>query len=62
MVWFTARKELEIAYFKWLDENKEVEDCPFNVISFLEIKGLLDEQKVKAFLESTKEMLNNDKG
>lgn len=43
---FSQRKKLEEEYYQWLEKTgKEhgvkVEDCPFNMIVFLEIKGLL---------------------
>lgn len=50
MVYFNERKKLEDLYIKWVEENK-VANCPFNVISFLEIKNLLNEKKVKELLE-----------
>ena len=50
MVYFNERKKLEDLYIKWVEENK-VANCPFNVISILEIKGLLNEKKVKELLE-----------
>lgn len=49
---FSQRKKLEEEYYQWLEKTgKEhgvkVEDCPFNMIGFLEIKGLLkDEIKI----------------
>ncbi len=36
---------------KWVEQEK-VANCPFNVISFLEIKDLLNRKKVVKFLES----------
>ena len=51
MLFFNYRKKLEEEYMKWVKQEK-VADCPFNVISFLEIKDLLDREKVVKFLES----------
>lgn len=51
MILFSARKRLENAYKEWLKENPKMKDCPFNVISFLQINNLLDEIKVKEYLE-----------
>lgn len=37
---FTQRKNLAEEYSMWVEEN-EIEECPFSVMSFLDIKGLL---------------------
>ena len=49
MLWFTHRKQLEKAYMKWVEKEKAA-NCPFNVITFLEIKNLLDRDKVIEYL------------
>lgn len=41
---YSEWKELEKEYYKWLDNDKYIEDCLFSVISFLSSKGLLKEQ------------------
>jgi hypothetical protein len=41
---FSKRKELEKEYYEWLYQNKIVKDCPFNVVTFLDSKGLLREK------------------
>lgn len=41
MNWFSDRKKLTTEYEKWLAQEPELKDCAFNVISFLESKGLL---------------------
>lgn len=51
MILFSARKRLEDAYKEWLKENPDIADCPLNVISFFQINNLLDEIKVKEYLE-----------
>ena len=51
MLYFSYRKKLEEEYMKWVKQEK-VANCPFNVISFLEMKGLLNREKVVKFLES----------
>ena len=48
---FSYRKKLEEEYMKWVEQEK-VANCPFNVISFLEMKDLLNREKVVKFLES----------
>lgn len=40
-MFFSERKKLEQEYYKWLDNNKNVKPCAFNVISFLSINGNL---------------------
>ena len=45
MVLFKERKELEEQYKQWLEENPEVKDCPFNVITFLQIIGRLKDNR-----------------
>lgn len=51
MILFNERKRLGEKYVKWLKENPKFADCPFNVISFLAINNLLDEENVKKYLE-----------
>lgn len=41
MIWFPERKQIEKMYYQWLEDNPTVKDSPFNVITFLEINGLL---------------------
>lgn len=50
MILFSDRVKLEDIYRKFLKDNK-AKDCPLSVISFLQLKGLLNEDKV---LELTK--------
>ena len=54
-VLFIDRKNLERAYCKWLKENKELKDCPFNVICFLAGNGLLDEEAIHDYLQEIAE-------
>lgn len=51
MLYFSYRKKLEEEYMKWVEQEK-VANCPFNVISFLEMKGLLNREKIDELLES----------
>lgn len=44
MIFFSDRKKIEEAYKEWLKENPEVADSPFNVISFMVIKGLVKDR------------------
>lgn len=41
MIWFKERKELEEQYYSWLRKNPEIDNSPFNVITFLEITNRL---------------------
>lgn len=54
IVFFSDRKKLENKYCEWLKRSKTAKDCAFNVITFL--SGLLDENKVKEFLEKFKKV------
>ena len=45
MVWFSERKELEKQYYEWIKENG-IADQPNSVIAFLEINGLLKDEKI----------------
>lgn len=49
MLWFGERKELENKYYEWV-EKESVNDCPFNVICFLQINGLIDVEKARKFI------------
>lgn len=51
MIYFSDRKKLEEKYKKWVKQEK-VANCPFNVISFLELNNLLNRKKVFKYLES----------
>ena len=50
MMFFIERNKLNELYKQWIKENK-VADTSFNVISFLEIKDLFNEEKVEEFLK-----------
>lgn len=60
---FSERQKLEKEYYKWLDNNKNVKPCVFNVISFLDMNGnLINKQefnKIK-ILEKALELACND--
>lgn len=51
MIYFSDRKKLDKIYKKWAEENY-VPKSTFNCITFL--SDLLDENKVKKFLEENK--------
>lgn len=50
MLIFSERKELGEIFEKWAKDFK-AKDCAFNVITFLEMSGLLDVERVKKYLE-----------
>ena len=62
MVWFSERKELEKQYYEWIKENG-IADQPNSMIAFLEINGLLKDEKVheKAGIAKPKPRTNFDK-
>ena len=47
---FSERIKLGVLFRKWCKEIG-AKECPTNMVTFLEVKGLLDDKKVKAFLE-----------
>lgn len=49
MIHFTKKIELGELYSKWVIEN-HLQDCPATVIHFLQVKGLLNEEKTHQFL------------
>lgn len=44
---FSERNKLAEEYRKWLLNNPEIKDCPFNIISFLDGKNILSKQSGK---------------
>lgn len=62
MNWFSDRKKLTTEYEKWLSQEPELKDCAFNVISFLEGKGLLKNIKeISIELTDKNNVTNADK-
>lgn len=53
MIGFGHRVKLEKMYHEWLKENG-VFDRPVSIIAFLQLKGLLNEDKVLEFLKGEK--------
>ena len=49
MIHFSKQIELGEVYSKWVVENR-LQDCPATVIHFLQVKGLLNEEKTHNFL------------
>lgn len=52
---FSDRIKLENAFYDWINTTKEkegftIKDCPQNVICFLEINDLLNNKKIKKFI------------
>lgn len=54
MLFFSERDKLNELYKQWIKENKIVTNTSFNVIAFLEMKDLFNEQKVEEFLKENK--------
>lgn len=50
MIYFSDRLALAKLYDKWVDDEK-ISRCPETVISFLQISGLLNEEKAETFLD-----------
>lgn len=49
-VYFSQRKALENKYKEWIKENN-IADTRFNLITFLQVAELLDEEKIEKFLK-----------
>ena len=54
---FSERQKLEKEYYKWLDQNKNIKPCAFNVISFLSINGNLISKEEHNKIEILKKAL-----
>ena len=50
MLFFNKRKELEKQYFDWI-RYSNIGGCAFNVITFLAVYDLINEENVDKFLE-----------
>lgn len=42
---FSERKEISDKYEKWIQENKAIKDCPFSVVTYLDMFGYLTPPK-----------------
>lgn len=51
MIFFGDRKKIADAYEKWLKENPEVKDCPFNMVSFMAMEDLIKDRTETDFYE-----------
>ena len=62
MLIFSDRKKLDEKYKEWLTSEPwlKIEDNSSNVLTFLVSKNLLDEDKVRKFLEINNEMLDSN--
>ena len=62
MIWFSERKELEEKYYSWLKKHPEIENSPFNVITFLCTINRIKDKWIPFSLEydeeEKREMLN----
>lgn len=52
MLFFSDRLKLERMFYKWArSQTPRVKECPNSLIAFLEGNGLLNEEKVRHFIE-----------
>lgn len=49
MLLFSQRKKLGDLYLEWIKENS-ILDCPLSMVSFMQINGLLNEDKAREML------------
>lgn len=49
MLFFSQRKKLGDLYLEWIKENG-ILDCPLSMVSFMQINGLLNEDKAREML------------
>lgn len=61
MIYFSQRRKLGELYKQWIIDN-HVYDCPSSVVDFLQVKGLLNEQKTYEFLAVKTSSLIDDEG
>ena len=61
MIYFTQRRKLGELYKQWIIDN-HVYDCPSSVVDFLQVKGLLNEQKTYEFLAVKTSSIIDDEG
>lgn len=52
MLYFSHRKKLERLYKAWCEENG-ILDCPVSLISFLQVKGLLNQEKALKLIDDS---------
>lgn len=61
MIYFSQRKKLGEMYKQWIVDNR-VYDCPSSVVDFLQVKGLLNENRIHKFLAVKTNNLIDDEG
>lgn len=44
MIFFSDRKKIADAYEEWLKENPTIEDCSFNLVTFMVGEGLVKDK------------------
>ena len=54
MLFFNHRRKLENLFLKWCKENG-VANTPMSVVAFLQINGLIDEDKALEFVKNANE-------
>lgn len=61
MIYFTQRRKLGELYKQWIIDN-HVYDCPSSVVDFLQMQGLLNEEKTHEFLAVKTSSIIDDEG
>ena len=59
MIWFSHRLKFEKLFEKWCLENN-AKNCPQNMMAFLDIKNLINEEKCLEFLKNNPIDLNEE--
>ena len=54
MIFFSDRKKLERKFIEWMEKTENPNKSNFNLITFLDLCNLFDEDKVMKFLEGDK--------
>lgn len=56
---FSDRRKIELEYLTWIEKNPEIKNCPFTLISFLEMSGYLKDRIAVGLPESNRRYINN---
>lgn len=60
MLFFSDRLKLEKMFYKWArSQTPMVKECPNSLIAFLEGNSLLNEEKVRHFIEESNKQMPN---
>ena len=58
MNFFSDRRKIEQEYLDWIKQNPEIKDCPFTLISFLEMSGYLRDLRAAGTPKSNRRYIN----